>query len=252
MGALGLFREYMGVGLILIWYLIVLLYLFWKEKRRERRLLFLYVPFLILLIFFNPLVYRIFDKLLGEEIFYRMLWLLPVTVTLSYGTVKICGSLSGKRQIAFGITAALLIGISGKLVYTNSGFTVAENIHHVPQEVVTICDMIEVPGIEVMAVFPLEMLHYVRQYSEAICMPYGREVLVNEYSELEYVLHYEEVDVSRLASLSKEQKCHYVILGKEKKLIGGRMEDFGYELIGDVGNYLVYRDNTSDFYGVTK
>ena len=112
MGALGLFREYMGVGLILIWYLIVLLYLFWKEKRRERRLLFLYVPFLILLIFFNPLVYRIFDKLLGEEIFYRMLWLLPVTVTLSYGTVKICGSLSGKRQIAFGITAALLIGIS--------------------------------------------------------------------------------------------------------------------------------------------
>ena len=42
-----LFREYMGTGLIVIWYLIALIYLWVREKRKEIRVLFLYMPALI-------------------------------------------------------------------------------------------------------------------------------------------------------------------------------------------------------------
>ena len=54
-----LFREYMGTGLIVIWYLLSLVYLFVKEKRKPLRVLFLYVPVILLLLYFNPLLAQI-------------------------------------------------------------------------------------------------------------------------------------------------------------------------------------------------
>ena len=44
MEALKLFQEYMGTGLIMIWFLVSLLYLWVTEKRKYIRILFVYVP----------------------------------------------------------------------------------------------------------------------------------------------------------------------------------------------------------------
>ncbi len=242
-----LFREYMGTGLVLIWYLAVLVYLFVAEKRKDRRILFVYVPLLVLLLFFLPFSYKVFQKLLGGEIFYRITWLLPVTVTISYGAVKLCSELQGKKRMLVAGLSLVLVVLSGTLVYSSPAFSKAENIHHVPQEVAEICDMIEIPGVEVMAAFPPEMLHFVRQYSCTICMAYGREILLNGFDDLEYAMHYKNVDVERLSELAKARKCHYVILSTEKEL-SGRMEDHGYVCMGQVGEYLVYKDTTQDFY----
>ncbi|MCR5459317.1 MAG: hypothetical protein K6F51_05420 [Acetatifactor sp.] len=247
MNAFVLFREYMGTGLLLLWYVISLCYLFFAEKRKDRRITFLYVPLILLLLFFNPLFFSLFQKVLGEEIFYRMLWLLPVTVTLAYAVVKVCSQLKGKTRVTFGCAAVILTIISGSFVYDSPYFSWARNVDHVPREVAEICDLIEIPGMEVMAVFPPEMLHFVRQYTARVCMPYGREVLLNEFNELEYVTHYKKVDVAKLAGLAKKENCHYVILSEEKEL-SESMESYDYQLIGHVGKYLVYQDPTRDYF----
>ena len=57
---------------------------------------------------------------------------------------------------------AVLVMLSGSFIYSNEFFNRAENLYHVPQSVVDICDAIEVEGREVMAVFPAELLQYVR------------------------------------------------------------------------------------------
>lgn len=41
----ALFREYMGTGLIGIWYVLCLVWLWINEKCRPRRILFLYLPY---------------------------------------------------------------------------------------------------------------------------------------------------------------------------------------------------------------
>ena len=46
MEALKLFQEYMGTGLIMIWFLVSLLYLWVTEKRKYIRILFVYVKIL--------------------------------------------------------------------------------------------------------------------------------------------------------------------------------------------------------------
>ena len=78
-----LFRNYMGTGMIVIWYLISLIYLWINEKRMHVRILFLYVPIALLLVYFNPLSVKLVHGVVGSDIYWRILWLLPVSATIA-------------------------------------------------------------------------------------------------------------------------------------------------------------------------
>lgn len=239
-----LFREYMGAGLIMIFYLVSLIYLWMREKRKFVRILFVYVPVVLLLLFFNPLFAKILYGLLGDEIYYRMLWLLPVTVTVAYTAASIYGSLSDRNRATFALAAAAGIAVSGSFIYNNQYFQKAENIYHVPDSVVHICDAIAVPGREIQAAFPLEMVQFVRQYDPTICMPYGREVTVdrwNKWSELPDEMEKETIDLSRLAPLAKEEGCHFVIIPEDKMIVGNPAE-YHWEVFGRMDGYVIFRD----------
>lgn len=240
------FRLYMGTGLIVIFFLAALVYLFLTENRKPVRILFLYMPVVVLLLFFNPLVTKLVYEYADEEIYYRILWLLPVTLVLAYAVVKIYGELETKKRVLFGGTAALLIMVSGSLIYNNGFFSKAENMYHVPQSVVEICDAIEVEGREVMAVFPKELLQYVRQYSPVVCMPYGREITVDRWNystQLYDVMEAKEIDAGKLSELAREQSCAYIILPRDK-VVNGNLNDYKFENFGSVEGYVIYKDST--------
>lgn len=241
-----LFREYMGTGLTVILYLISLVYLWVKEERRYVRLLFVSVPVILLLLFFNPLFAGVLYRLGGEEVYYRVLWLLPITVTIALAAATLYGNLPDRRRMVFALAAAAGIMVSGSCIYSNPYFQKAENLYHVPDSVVHLCDAIRVRGREVQAVFPLELVQYIRQYDPTICMPYGREMTVerwNQWDDLLYEMEAEEIDLSRLAPLTKEAGCHYIILPEEKEIIGNPAEYAYVEFIRTDG-YVVYRDVT--------
>lgn len=239
-----LFREYMGTGLIVVWFVISVIYLLAVEKRKQIRILFLYTPILLLLLYFNPLFARLVYGLAGDEIYYRILWLLPITVVNAYAAAVLYGRARGKWKAAAAGFLAGLIMISGSYIYHNPYFSKAENQYHVPQSVVDICDAIKVEGREVMAVFPAELLQYVRQYSPVVCMPYGREITVERWphlSDLYDEMEAEEINPESLAAQARLEACHYIILSEDKK-INGSLEDWGYQVFARIRNYVVYRD----------
>lgn len=241
-----LFRNYMGTGLILAWFFVAVIYLFLKEEDKGKRILFLYVPVILLFLFFNPFFIKIVYGFVGDEVYYRVLWLLPVTIVLAYAIVRIYSKLQGGQGKVFLGISMLLIVISGSCIYSNIQFSKADNLYHIPQEVKEVCDAIEVEGREVMAAFPGEMITYVRQYSPLICMPYGREVLVDRWNmgnELYAVMEAEMIDAEELAMLAKQYSCHYVILRDDKE-IQGNMEDYDYILFDVIGGYRIYQDVT--------
>ena len=249
-----LFREYMGTGLIVIFFLAALIYLFLKEKRKPMRIIFLYVPTLLLLLFFNPLFATLVYQVIGDEIYYRILWLLPMTVVIAFAVVDIWGELKGKKKAVFALTAAVLVMVSGGYIYNNPHYSRAENLYHVPQSVVDICDAIEVPGREVRAVFPSEILQYVRQYSPLVCMPYGREMLVDKWAQkkdLFDLMEQEEIDVEKLVELCREVETVYIILPEDKKLIGS-LEEQEFELFDQMHGYVIYKDATVDLMEILK
>ncbi|MBE5883477.1 MAG: hypothetical protein E7291_03490 [Lachnospiraceae bacterium] len=241
-----IFQKYMGTGLILILFAAAVIYLLLYEKRKPVRILLVYVPILVLLIFFNPLFYRFFSFMVEDEIYFRLGWLLPVTVVLAYTVIVIYQKMQGKKQLVFALVAAIVLIVSGKLVYSSQLYSRAENPYHVPQKVVDICDAIELEGREVMAAFPGEFLLYVRQYSPFVCMPYGREVIMGQYNELYTLMMSDEIDVERLATLAKQYLCHYIILPEDKLLLGD-MEEYSYEVFANMHGYVIYRDTTMNF-----
>lgn len=252
-------QNYMGTGLMLIWFVLALLYLFFHEKRKPLRILFLYTPTIILLIFFNPLFYRLFLSTVGTEIYFRICWLLPVTAVIAYTVVHLFDHFPNTKQQSshsaallsnpkyrFVCVAIIILFISGTPVYSSPLYTPAENIYHVPQAVVDICDAIKVDGREVMAAFPKEFLLYVRQYSPVVCMPYGRDTHIGYYNELLSLVMADKIDTARLSTLSKESLCHYVIL-KEGKTFIGDMTAYGYQLFDTMHGYEIYMDTTMNF-----
>lgn len=246
-----LFREYMGTGLIVIWFLVCLIYLFLKEETKRIRVLFVYVPVVLLLFFFNPFFASLLTGYMGDEIYYRILWLLPITAVIGYACVTFAGMLGGRKKNCFVIALVLLTIVSGKYIYNNTFFGRAENLYHVPDSVVHICDAIEIPGREVTAVFPLELVQYVRQYSPVVCMPYGREILVENWNEwpvqsdLCDVMEADIIEARELGRLAREESCIYIVLPEEKELRGS-LQDAGYEYFARMDGYVIYKDRFFD------
>ncbi len=236
------FQSFMGNGLIVEWYLISILYLMLREKRKQMRILFIYVPLALLLLFFNPLFTKLVLRM--EDIYWRLLWLLPITMTLAYAAVTLYGRMKGKIRMVFALLLAALVMFSGNYIY-DDGFVQAENPYHMPQAVVDICDAIEIEGREVMALFPDELLVYVRQYAPTVCMPYGREVF-SRTTDLHVAVQEEVIDAQKLAVLAKAQGCHYVILPESREMRGSLLE-YDYELFADMDGYEIYKDTTMYF-----
>ncbi len=244
--AMELFSSYMGTGLITGFFFVAVIYLFFTEKNKEKRLLFLYIPVVLLALYFNPLFCKVLYSVIGDEIYYRILWLIPVTTVLAYSITNFYQNLKGKVKMIFLAAASVMVMISGSFIYQNDHFRKADNLYHIPQTVVEICDAIEVEGREVMAVFPREMLQYVRQYSAMICMPYDREITVNRwgfYTDLQVVMDAEVLVVDKMAEYAKQENCHYIIVSSDKKILGD-MEEYDYELFDSIGGYDIYIDRS--------
>lgn len=239
---IGIFQKYMGTGFVMLWFTAALIYLLFHEKQKSKRILLVYMPVIMLALYFNPLFASLFCGIVGSEIYFRICWLMPVITVIAYAAVCICRGLTGRKQLLFAAAAIALIALSGKPVYGNPLYSRAENVYHVPDSVVHICDAIIVPGREVMAVFPSELLLYVRQYSPMVCMPYGRDALIGYYEdELFECMEAAAADLERLGPLVRGNGCHYIILREEKEILGNPL-DFGWEVFGRTDGYVIYRD----------
>lgn len=236
-----IFQRYMGTGFVMIWFVAALIYLLVNEEQKSKRIVLVYMPIIMLALYFNPLFACVFCKIVGSEIYFRICWLMPVIIVIAYAAVRICSRLAGRKQFFFAAAAMALIALSGRLVYSNPLYSRAENIYHVPDSVVHICDAIVVPGREVMAVFPSELLLYVRQYSPVVCMPYGREIFMGYNDEFCDAMEKESIDLEELVPLAREKQCHYIVLREEKEILGNPW-DFGWEIFGQTDGYVIYRD----------
>lgn len=238
-----IFQKYMGSGLLMILFLAALVYLFFAEKRKRIRILFIYFPVMVLLVYFNPLFYKVFYEVAGSEIYFRMLWLLPIVPVLAYTGVSIYDRVSEKAKIPLLVLLICMFMLCGRLVYLNPLFGKAENQYHVPDYVVHICDAIEVEGREVMAVFPQEFLLYVRQYSPVVCMPYGRDGIIYQGNQFYNLMESDIIETEVLVAYAKQARCHYIILSEDKELTGSLL-DYDYEVFDRIDGYVIYRDTT--------
>lgn len=243
-----IYRDYMGSGMIGALVFVSVFYIFWGETRKNIRQVLALLPCVVVVLFSFPVFVWLAQRFLGNEIYYRILWLVPSVILIAYAFTRLLLRLHGiRRFIGFLGTCGILM-FCGDYVYDNAYFTVAENKYHVPDTVVEICDELVVEGREVKAVFPAELVQYVRQYTPYICMPYGREMIVerwqtyNEmYEVFELGLPTGITDAELLAKTARKYGVHYIVWDENKKM-DGDLKEQKFKFLKQVDGYKIYLD----------
>lgn len=244
MESLVIFKLYTGLRLLLGLTLAAWFYLLFKEKDRNVRLLLVYAPIIVVLLFLFPVSRKVFVAAgLDGETYYRILWTIPMGVIICYGACKL---FARRKRVGLVVTSALVI-LCGSYVYQSSYISKAENLYHIPDTVIKICDRIspEDSTARVLAVMPPELIHFVRQYDSRINMPYGREMLVERWDYYNAVYEAMEkpevVDVEALLEATRAEYCRYIVMNSERKT-DVNPENCGLVLIDEIDGYRIYED----------
>lgn len=255
MESVVIFKNYAGGSYIMVLFLMALIYLLAAEKNKVRRAILVYTPLTLLLLFFFPIFRKGFVRLMGDGVtYYRVLWLIPMGVIIAYAGMKLAFYISEKygkngnmfkRLVLLALGAAIIL--CGKYVYSSPYMSKAENLYHLPQNVIDICDIIapEEGEDRIWAVFPTELVYFVRQYDTNIQMPYGREMVEpvwDYYNDVHEVMnHPVTIDMEALLAVTRPKFCTYLVLPNNKK-ISEPPENFGLELLDTIDGYPVYYD----------
>lgn len=240
-----IFQNYVGYHqnrFLFVIYLFFLLYLWLKEKNGRIRAILVYAPTFLLVCFFCPLFRKVFVRILHDaETYYRLLWLLQMSIVSAYGAVK----LFGKHRKTGLVFMCIAIVACGSFVYRSEHMSKAENWYHLPQDAIEVADLIDPEEGRVMALVPADLIYYIRQYTTRINMPYGREMLIarwDYYNDLYEAM--EETEVIQTASfteLTRAYGCNYVVLKKDRE-VQEPLTDFGFVLYAQTDDYLIYQD----------
>ncbi len=255
-----IFKLYGGNGWLTVLYLAAMIFLFRREKSRPVRVIFLWLPLAILLLFFFPLFRRVYVRFTGSgDTQYRMLWLLPMGMTVAAAgcraatLVRMRGEKLLLKRIFVRLLApalvALAIVLCGSLVYRNPYVRPAENPYHIPQEAIEVADIIvPEPGKgRVRAAVPSDLVHFIRQYNTDIILAFGRDIIAYDYyNEVHEKLEKTDVIVmSELSGALREAQVDYLVLKKDRP-VDTSPESEGWMPYGETDEYMVYIDSDKD------
>ena len=253
----GIFMEcwvalklYGGNGVLLLMFLAAAIYIVVSEKDIKKKIVLGILPLVILVGFLFPVTKIVYVALFddGSDTYYRILWLIPMYVVIGYGACKAVMNFK-KDAVRRGMLALILliIAVTGSFVYANQYMSKAENLYHIPQNVIDICDVIAPEDGEprVRAAFPSELVHFVRQYDTDILMPYGREMVVTQWDYYNAVYEVMEkpeiIDATALLEATRQTKCRYIVLSDSRQ-IDQSLEELGLNAIANIDGYTIYED----------
>ncbi len=241
---LSILHLYRGTGMLLILYAGSLLYLALRERDRRVRTVVVWMPLLISVVFICPPFFRLYRRIEGAETYYRLLWLLPMAMTIIHAGLRL---FRGHVMTGFVIICVAVV-LCGQYTYANVNISRAENRLHLPQNVIDLCDYIlsvSDGSRNVRVAMPAELVHFVRQYDTGIRMPFGREMLVERWGFVNPVYEAMEtpgvIDAEKLAQAARDEGCSYIVLNAVREL-DGELDDFGYDRQVLLDGYYVYRD----------
>ncbi|WP_408070078.1 hypothetical protein [Butyrivibrio sp. JL13D10] len=240
-----IFKQYGGNGYLLALFVVSLLYLLIAEKDNRKRLVIAAAPLIILFGFFIPYTRIAYVAVIhdGGDTYYRLMWMIPIGSCIAYAGCKL---FMEHKRIGLAVVSALII-LCGSNVYKNQYMYKAENAYHIPQIVIDVCDVIRPDETEprVRAVFPSELLQFVRQYDTNILMPYGREMVVPQWDYYNAVHEVFEkpavINAEKLLEATRQTQCRYIVM-HEGRDIDVALDKMGLILVDNVGGYNIYED----------
>ncbi len=245
--SLKVLKNYTNLSLVFVLTFASWVYLLIKEKNKALRTVFVIFPVVMMIIFILPPTAVIFNKIgMDNDIYYRLLWLIPISMITIYGLLKAFGDTPKKRIIA-SLAAAVFIAVFGKCVYQSPVFFKSENLYGIPKQTIDIVDFIKADAQrDVVYVLPsADLITTIRQYDPGIGMPYGRDTYTTTYVETNPVYEVYEMapklNFKNLLEVSRDYEVEYIVVYITKPTEDDPLEA-GLEYVGEVNDHLIYKD----------
>ncbi len=218
----------------------------WQEKDWMRKLLLGILPLVFLGVYWCPLTGLIFMRLLGENVYWRILWLLLFAATIPYAACLLLKKLRGIWRYGAFFALMALIALSGRKILSEEWFEGSSNAYKIPQNVVAVCDLL--PG-NVHVLASNRLTPYLRLYDPTLTLEYARNALVFNGMEEVYgptanlykAVQESEIDVEIAGSLAREQGCTFLIFSKNRTY-QGNWADYGYKEYGSTDEFVIFVD----------
>lgn len=241
-------QSYIGSGWHMVLLVLAVIYIvFQKQEKTHRRLLAGYAC-LFTAVYFCPPVSWFLTRFIGEFVYWRMLWVLPLPLIVAYAMVKVWAARNSKwqRAVLLAVFAGSII-LTGENVYLSEGspYEKAVNLEKVPSSPAAICDIVNAnreEGEHAMLAAPQDMVGYIRQYDGSIEQVYGRRGKVRPGGNyIIRLLQREKLQYRGLTNRLRELNCNFIALpdgpGRVEK-----MAERDFQVIGRVGGYVIYKD----------
>lgn len=250
---MSMYDSYNGTGMQPALCFACLIYLMVQKKEKEKRFLFLGYTLLFFIICFFPLTAKAVMRVCtGEEMYWRMFWLLPSAIITAYTAVVILMQADGKIKRYLLLSVMLLVIVmTGTNVYSGAVFERKQNHYNLPQAAMNICDIVEqdakADGITHKKLIAAhEILSSVRQYDADILQPYGYDVLCGGKPDTEAaaqiyrIMDAEEKNWEALGFYAAMDDCNYLAYPAAEGDIEG-LTDCGFDIVGAEEEYYIYR-----------
>lgn len=253
---LGLYTA--GTGFFAL-YLIAILFILVKGSKKDRQL---FIPQAVMLVVtvFNPVTPLVLDKIFDvNSEYYRLFWIAPVIIIVPYVATTLIydDGLKKQRALIVALTAAMFI-FGGNFVY-GEGIKIAQNIYRIPDELITISEMIHEDSQTeyAKAFFEYEYNMEIRQYDPKMLLCVDREdyIYAVNYSYTDEMLEDEtkpqnvllallvrnqRVDREKLCAALDATDTQYVVLTKGHPQTAFVKKAGLYE-IGQTPTHIVFR-----------
>lgn len=253
---LGIFTHCMEIykqvfqnGPYLTLFICSMIYVFLDHNEQVKKV-FVGHTLLFSFIYWCPVTaYIIAIYCIGAETYWRMFWLLPVTIIIAYVFTKLFDYANGiiKKCLLFVIIMVLIVDC-GSRIYNSTNFQPATNPYKLNQTVVDAADIIRAHadeyGVEDIGVLPADLFALeLRIYDASIRMPYGRDMLRGQNKnktalEIYYCMNVAEADRKTLKEYAKKGNYQYLIYSATTDWTV--FEDAGYTMIGNSNGYNIY------------
>ena len=226
--------------------LLSILWILWQEKDWTRKILFGILPVVFLFIYWCPATGMVIMEILGEDVYWRILWLLLVAAVVPYAGCLLLKKIRGIWQQGAFLGLLVILAFGGKKVLSEEWFETSTNVYKIPQNVVAVCDLL--PG-NIHAMVSNRLMPYIRMYDPTITLEYGRNALgyngMQETEDDRIKLYLEaqksEIDLSVLAPLAKQEACTFLVFSNNRTYLGD-WEDYGYCKYGETDEFHIFVD----------
>lgn len=214
-------------------------------QNRVQKLMFGLLPCIFLAVYWCPLTGMLFMRLLGENVYWRILWLILPAMVIPCAGFLIVRKFEGIRRQALFLLLMAVTALGGKSVLSREWFEASTNVYKVPQYVVSVCDLLP-ENVHVLA--SNRLTPYLRLYDPSLTLAYARNALIynaidadGPLENLYRAVQEPEIDLSVAAPLAREEGCTFIVLSASRTF-QGEWEDYGYRKYGETDEFVIFAD----------